>query len=101
MASPQGWYINLAPAIIQQIQAAATQCIVANSVRGISYSIAGRNFSFPSIADASQCLMECQYALDLASGARSMNVRANFNIALGRGSGGGCNYLNPQLNNQA
>lgn len=100
MASPQGWYINLSPAIIQQIQAAATQCIVANSVRGVSYSIAGRNFSFPSIADASQCLMEAQYALDILSGARSFNIRANFNEALGRGTGGGSIALDPQLNNQ-
>lgn len=100
MASPQGWYINLSPTVIQQIQAAATQCIIANSVRGVSYSIAGRNFSFPSIADASTCLMEAQYALDLQSGQRSTNVRANFNVALGRGGGGG-NWYNPQLTNQA
>lgn len=100
MASPQGWYINLAPAVIQEIQAAATQCIIANSIRGVSYSIAGRNFTFPSIEDASTCLMEAQYALDIQTGRRSMNVRANFNEALGRGGGGG-NWYNPELNNQA
>lgn len=98
MASPQGWYINLPVATIQAIQAAATQCVIANSIRGVSYSIAGRNFSFPSIESASQCLMEAQYALDIISGNRSMNVRANFNVGLGRGSGGG---FDPQRSNQA
>lgn len=99
MASPQGWYINLAPAVIAQIQAAATQCVIAQSIRGVSYSIAGRSFSFPSLESASTCLMECQYALDIQTGNRSMNVRANFNEALGRGTGGG--WYNPQTTNQA
>lgn len=101
MASPSGWYINLPVETIQQIQAAATQCIVANSIRGVTYSIAGRSFSFPSIESASQCLMEAQYALDIITGNRSMNVRANFNEALGRGTGGGYNAYDPALNNQA
>jgi hypothetical protein len=55
-------------------------------VRGTSYSIAGRTFSFPTLEAAQDLLSECNYALGLLNGTRSMNVRANFNPGLGRGT---------------
>lgn len=94
-----GSLIGLDSTDLQNIINAAKQCLVANAVRGISYGIAGRNFSFPSLTEASQLLSEANYAMGLLTGQRSMNVRANFNTALGRGTGGG--GFDPQLNNQA
>lgn len=85
-SSPQGTLVGLSLAELNQIKAAALQCIVAASVRGISYSIAGRQFSFPSLESASALLSEANYAIGLLSGQRSMNVRANFNYAIGRGT---------------
>jgi hypothetical protein len=35
---------------------------------------------------AQDLLSECNYALGLLNGTRSMNVRANFNPGLGRGT---------------
>lgn len=84
-----GRLVGLTPDQLNAIVAAAQQCIVANAVRGISYSIAGRNFSFPSMDEASQLLNEANYALGLISGQRSAYVRCNFNPALGRNGVGG------------
>ncbi len=80
-----GSLVGLDAADLQSIISAAKQCLVANAVRGQSYAIAGRNFSFPTLAEAQQLLLEANYALGLLTGQRSPYVRANFNPALGRG----------------
>lgn len=82
----QGKLIGLSPAQLQDIIAAGQQCIVANAVRGVSYSIAGRSFTFPSMTEAMDMMAEAQYAYGLVTGQRSNNCRANFNIAIGRGT---------------
>lgn len=94
-----GSLVGLDSTDLQNIINAAKQCLVANAVRGVNYSIAGRSFVFPSLADASQLLSEANYASGLLTGQRSANVRANFNEALGRGTGGG--WYNPETHNQA
>lgn len=71
-----------------EIRDAAKQALLAGMVRGISYSIAGRSFSFPSLAEASQMILEANYALQLLQGTRSNNAIANFNRGLGRGARG-------------
>lgn len=85
MASPQGALIGLTAAQLQTIISSAQGCIVANTVRGVSYSIAGRSFTFPSLDEASRLLGEANYALGLLTGQRSTNVRGNFNRALDKG----------------
>jgi hypothetical protein len=81
-----GTLVGLSADELNSIRAAALQCIVANSVRGISYSIAGRQFTFPSMSDCQQLLLETNYALGILTGQRSANVRTNFNYAIGRGT---------------
>ncbi len=83
-----GTLIGLSPDELNAIKAAAIQCITASAVRGVSYSIAGRNFSFPSLESAQQLLQEASYALGLLTGQRAMNVRVNFNPSIGRGTSG-------------
>lgn len=83
-----GKLIGLPPATLQEIIAACTQCIIADSIRGVSYTIAGRSFTFPSLSEASSLLLEANYALGILTGQRSPNVRANFNPAMGRGTNG-------------
>jgi len=82
----KGTLVGCTSTEIQSIRSAALACIVAASVRGVSYSIAGRTFSFPSLESAGNMLQEANYAQELLSGARSQNVRCNFNIAQGRGT---------------
>jgi len=82
----KGTLVGLTAAELNSIRAAALQCIVAGSIRGVSYSIAGRQFTFPSLESAQNLLQETNFALGLITGDRSMNVRANFNYALGRGT---------------
>lgn len=84
MATPSGSLVGLTAAQLQTIIANAQGCIVANTVRGSSYSIAGRSFTFPSLDEASRMLGEANYALGLLTGARSTNVRGNFNRRLDR-----------------
>lgn len=81
-----GKLVGLSADQLNTIIGACQQCIVANTVRGVSYSIAGRNFTFPSLSEAAQMLLEANYALGLLTGQRSANIRANFNVALGRGT---------------
>jgi hypothetical protein len=83
----KGTLVGLTSAELGQVRAAALSCILANNVRGVNYSIAGRSFGFPSIADAQQLLLEANHALSRLTGNTSMNVRANFNPSIGRGSG--------------
>jgi len=68
------------------IRDACKGAIIAGTVRGISYTIAGRSFTFPSLESASNTLQEALYALGLVQGTRSEVVRANFNPSTGRGS---------------
>jgi hypothetical protein len=82
----KGAFVGLSTDEINTIKAAALQAIVAASVRGISYSIAGRQFSFPNLESCRDILQECNYALGILNGQRSSYVRANFNSALGRGT---------------
>lgn len=84
----QGQLVGLSADQLQTIIAACQQGITANAVRGISYGIAGRNFSFASMDELRQTLLEANYALGILTGQRSSFVRANFNPALGRGQGG-------------
>jgi hypothetical protein len=72
---------------IQTIRAAALACIVNNTVRGTTYTIAGRSFSFPSIEGAQELLSECNYSLGFLQGTRALNLRANFNPSIGKGTG--------------
>lgn len=83
----QGSLIGLSADDLNAIITSAKGCLVANTVRGQSYSIAGRSYTFPDLAACQNLLQEANYALGLLTGARSMNVRANFNLAIGRGRG--------------
>ena len=83
----KGSLVGLTSAELTSVRSAALACILANSVRGVNYSIAGRSFGFPSLADAQQILLEANHALGRLTGNTSMNVRANFNPSIGRGSG--------------
>ena len=78
--------VGLEAADLIAIRDACKGAIVAGTVRGISYTIAGRSFSFPSLESASNTLQEAVYALGLLQGTRSEVARANFNPSLGRGS---------------
>lgn len=82
----KGNLIGCTAAELGDLRAAALGCIVANTVRGTSYSIAGRTFSFPTIEAAQDLLSEANYALGLLTGQRSMHERVNFNSAMGRGT---------------
>ena len=73
------------PSLIE-IRDACKAAIVAGTVRGVSYTIAGRSISFPSLESAQNTLQEALYALGLATGTRAESCRANFNPGMGRGS---------------
>jgi hypothetical protein len=92
MANIRGTLIGIDTGTLQNIITSATQCLIANTVRGTSYSIAGRNFEFPDLDSAQTLLQEANFALGLAQGTRSLSVGANFNPALGQGSSGGTGY---------
>lgn len=79
-------FVGLDPADLEAIRDACKGAIIAGTVRGISYTIAGRSFSFPSLESASDTLQKALYALSILSGTRSNHVRANFNEGLGRGT---------------
>lgn len=78
--------VGLDAADLVIIRDACKAAIIAGTVRGISYSIAGRSFSFPSLESAQNTLQEASYALGLLTGARSECVRMNFNPSTGRGT---------------
>jgi hypothetical protein len=78
--------VGLESADLIEIRDACKAAIVAGAVRGISYTIAGRSFSFPSLADCQSTLAAAVYALGILNGTRSTNVRANFNPSVGRGT---------------
>ena len=80
--------VGLDAADLVEIRDACKTAIIAGAVRGISYTIAGRSFSFPSLESAQSTLQEANYALGLLTGQRSDIVRANFNPGMGRGSRG-------------
>jgi len=82
-----GTLVGCTAAELATIRAAAITCITNNTVRGTSYTIAGRSFSFPSLQDAQQLLLEANYALGQLQGTRAFNLRANFNPAIGKGTG--------------
>jgi hypothetical protein len=84
--SVRGSFIGLEAADLVAIRDACKGAIIAGTVRGISYTIAGRSFSFPSLESASSTLQEASYALGLLQGTRSSQVRANFNPSTGRNS---------------
>lgn len=77
--------VGLESADLIAIRDACKAAIIAGTVRGISYTIAGRSFSFPSLESAQNTLQEALYALGILNGTRSEQVRANFNPSLGRG----------------
>ena len=81
----KGTLVGLTATELTTLRTSALACIVAGTVRGTSYSIAGRTFSFPTLEAAQDLLSEANYALGLLNGTRSANVRANFNPGLGRG----------------
>lgn len=78
--------VGLEAADLIEIRDACKGAIIAGTVRGISYTIAGRSFTFPSLESAANTLQEALYALGLIQGTRSEVVRANFNQSTGRGS---------------
>jgi hypothetical protein len=82
----KGTLVGLTGTELGTLRSSALACIIAGTVRGTSYSIAGRTFSFPTLEAAQDLLSECNYALGLLNGTRSMNVRTNFNPGLGRGT---------------
>ncbi len=86
MGAPCGKLIGLTAAQLQSLVEAGTACLIAGTVRGTSYTIAGRSFQFPTLEAAQELLGEANYALALLTGQRSMQSRANFNPALGRGT---------------
>jgi hypothetical protein len=77
-----GKLIGLSAAELAQVRDAALSCILAASVRGISYSIAGRAFTFPNLESAQDLMQEANFALLRLQGRTSSSVRANFNPAL-------------------
>lgn len=81
----KGTLVGLTATELGTLRSSALACIVAGTVRGTSYSIAGRTFSFPTLEAAQDLLSEANYALGIINGTRSTNVRANFNPSLGRG----------------
>lgn len=81
----KGTLVGLTATELTTLRTSALACIVAGTVRGTSYSIAGRTFSFPTLEAAQDLLSESSHALGLLNGTRSQNVRANFNPGLGRG----------------
>lgn len=80
--------VGLEAADLIEIRDACKAAIIAGTVRGISYTIAGRSFSFPDLNACQNTLQEALYALGIVQGTRSEVVRANFNPSLGRGSRG-------------
>jgi hypothetical protein len=82
----KGTLVGLTGTELGTLRSSALACIIAGTVRGTSYSIAGRTFSFPTLEAAQDLLSECNYALGLLNGTRSMSSRANFNPGLGRGT---------------
>ena len=77
--------IGLNQTELTEVRASCLACILAGNARGLSYTIAGRSFSFPSVEAARDTLQAANYALGLLTGERSECVRANFNPSLGRG----------------
>lgn len=71
--------------VLQTLVTQTAAAIVAVLVRGKSYTIAGRSYTFSELSELQDLSNEASYALGLLTGARSNNVRANFNPALGRG----------------
>lgn len=84
-----GSLVGIPLADLQSISAAASQCLVNDTIRGVSYSIAGRSYNFPDLASCTKLLEEANYAIGLLTGARSTAIRANFNPSLGRPFTGG------------
>jgi hypothetical protein len=82
----KGSLIGLNADDLQAIKSAAIQCMQNAALRGTSYSIAGRSFTFPTFESSLALLEEVNFALGLLTGARSMSVQVNFNPAIGRGS---------------
>lgn len=78
--------VGLDAADLILIRDACKGAIIAGTVRGISYTIAGRSFTFPSLESCSSTLQAANYALSAINGTRSDNIRANFNPSMGRGS---------------
>lgn len=82
----KGNLVGVSPTTLQLLITAAEGAILADFARGTSYSIAGRSFTFPNLEAAQDMISEANYALGIAQGTRSTNIRANFNGALGRGT---------------
>lgn len=76
--------VGLESADLIEIRDACKAAIVAGTVRGVSYTIAGRSFSFPSLESCQNTLQAAIYAIGLLNGTRSTSARANFNPSLGR-----------------
>lgn len=71
--------VGLDRATLISIRDACSAAIVAGTVRGVSYTIAGRSFTFPSLESASNTLAEANYALGRLDGTRADAVLFNFN----------------------
>lgn len=80
----QGTLVGFTAEELTTIRDAAKAAILAATVRGVSYTIANRTFTFPSLESAAALAAEANYALGLLTGQRSNFVQANFNPAIGR-----------------
>jgi len=81
-----GKLIGLDIVTLTAIRDALTEALVAGLKRGQSYTIAGRSFTFSSVTELINAIAEANQAIGNLTGAVSMNVRANFNGGIGRGS---------------
>jgi len=74
-----GALVGLTQTELTTIRSAAVTALTSGNLRGISYSVAGRSHTFPSLEEASRLLLEVNYALEKLTGARATTVQANFN----------------------
>ena len=76
--------VGLDAPTLQAIQTACTQAIISGCGRGVSYGIAGRTFSFPSLESAQNTLQEAANALGMLTGDRADVQVCNFNPSFNR-----------------
>lgn len=76
----KGIYLSFTATQIQEIADAARNGILDVTARGVTYNIAGRSFTFPTIESCNTAIEECTYALGRLNGTVSTSVRVNFNV---------------------
>ena len=76
----EGWSVAELTTFREALITSATALLV----RGSSYSIAGRSFSFATLTEIKDTIAAIGYSLGKLTGTRSDHVRANFNPSVGR-----------------